>query len=262
MKMPPLDDDDLELWLNLLVDDELSPEQRRELIQYLNRHPEYWRICARTFLDQQTLQNTIVQPVGESNSGITRKVVPGSKTEKMEVAGQVVVGLSRVELRSRQNVSRSRRMTRWLAMAGCIALTGCCGFLAGAWGGIDWGRQESKRELDQAAIQIAQLERNLDKEQRFGAMLASLGTSPQCELVNRFQGQPMLIELENTPSHALYLTNREVPRSLLDCFASAGFGVEIKLYEPKFMNPFKSPVVALEVTKRSAFNLLASGESQ
>ena len=47
----PIDDDWL---LDLLVDNELSEEQRRRLLSHLDRQPDGWRRCALAFLESQS----------------------------------------------------------------------------------------------------------------------------------------------------------------------------------------------------------------
>ena len=69
----------------------------------------------------------------------------------------------------------------------------------------------------------------------------------------RFQIGRGLIEIENTPTNAVYLTDREVPESIIESFVAAGHQVDVRPYSPQYESElFKSlanPVLQVEVKK-------------
>ena len=56
---------DESLWIDLLADNELDSEQRRRLLDHLEQHPQFWRSCALTFIDGQTLRTELKMTVGQ-----------------------------------------------------------------------------------------------------------------------------------------------------------------------------------------------------
>ena len=50
---------DLQLQIDLLVDGELSEDERRELLLRLEREPDAWRTCALALLEAETLRESL-----------------------------------------------------------------------------------------------------------------------------------------------------------------------------------------------------------
>ena len=51
------------LWIDLLVDNELTAQQRRRLIEHLEGRPQLWRSCALAFIDNQVLRSELKSSV-------------------------------------------------------------------------------------------------------------------------------------------------------------------------------------------------------
>lgn len=72
---------DMELLLDRLVDGELDDNERRELLLWMDEHPEWWRRCALTFLESRAWHESIGDMVEEWRRNPRPDHVPASSEE-------------------------------------------------------------------------------------------------------------------------------------------------------------------------------------
>ena len=107
--LPELDSENVDWWIQLLVDDELSFQQRQELFEYMDKHPSEWRHCAVAFVDARFLTSEIRAMDNDSNQRIEKQ--PRQKSE----------GHSKSNPRSKNPLTKE--FAKWaFAIAGSILL--------------------------------------------------------------------------------------------------------------------------------------------
>ena len=90
-------------WLDRLVDDELSPEEYRELLRLIAQDPEGWKRCAQAFLEAQAWRKDLA--IG----------APGHEADPRSLAATAAFG----------NVERESESS-WLAFVGGASDFGGC----------------------------------------------------------------------------------------------------------------------------------------
>jgi hypothetical protein len=80
----------VELALSKMVDDELTAQQERQLLQFLDQQPQYWRVCALAFVSERALRRgsrswvlhqqreTSSAPAPATHSSVQTKATSGS----------------------------------------------------------------------------------------------------------------------------------------------------------------------------------------
>lgn len=64
--------------LDRLVDGELTPQERRELLRRLEGEPQGWRRCALAFLEAQALEEELPGLLGEALAGLSGSTAPSA----------------------------------------------------------------------------------------------------------------------------------------------------------------------------------------
>lgn len=228
--------DDPDLWIGLLADNELTPDQRRLLVQHLDNHPDQWRQCAIAMMDQQFLTG---------NAGISAFETKTVRLEKLD------------DRESMRPFSR-KAFPQLIAAIAAAVLVFCAGFA------ID--NQISKRHYEKQLAQ-AELNSRATIDMLSDLYCSTIGqSSTPTQLQDIFSNRPTLIELESNEFESIWLTDRQVPDSFLEMLVGSGKSVEIKPYKPRLMTSamrtFQRPLIAVEVKNTSSINLLAHGEVQ
>ncbi|MEZ6096445.1 MAG: hypothetical protein R3C03_19820 [Pirellulaceae bacterium] len=234
-RLPELTDESVELWIEALVANELMTEERQCLMNFLEQNSEYWQACAVRFLDEQFMTGQDVT-----------QLLKGPHDDRP------VLSNCRDRLTPTSFVG-NRNRTSWLvAIATCLV-----GLILGAAAMWNWQHakliaMESQQQVDLERVQL--LGTLLDSERMRLMSLSSI-----------FPANAGLIEIENSPTHAVYLTDREIPNSIIDSFVAAGHQVEIRPYQPTIetdlMQSLVNPVLQIEVEKNVPF-LLVQGDTQ
>lgn len=251
-ELPELDFDSAPLWIDLVADDELTRVQRQQLLTFLEQVDDVslWRSLSIALLDQNTLNSELRVATAElAANGLPELVA--LKASQNGTPSRVIVsdrlpGTSQpIELPRHEINSGGRRFYPTLFMATTVALL-LLGFTLGNLWDRDLGDQTIASLRQQQSIQTTQVQwlaAQLENERQTSRTLASI-----------FPDQSALIEIENSPTHAIYLTDSDIPESVVECFVEAGHEVEVRSYEPEFttelMQSLDKPVLQIEVTKR------------
>jgi hypothetical protein len=246
-------DADPELWLSALADDELDPRQRSELCLWLEQHPAWWRNCAIALLDQQTLRGGLRAAHGNPLVHVNGAAV-GSVAGSPAPVVAPVEGVSRnafrrpvAEGRKPSGPAPSSSVSRmtFLALSACLAAA----LLAGAGLGALWW-QAGQQQL---ALRGQLQQREADFQRLAGELARELLSGPEPTLAGLYPGHRVLIEIDDSPSRAIYLTDQPVSGTLLESFVAAGHDVDVQPYASRFqtepMRELRTPVLAVEVRK-------------
>lgn len=112
--------------LDRLVDDELTQDQRRELIGQLADDPDGWRQCALAFLEAQSLRAHLAAWSDTSHASRT-----GTNQEGWEQA--VVVSPLAPARRTRSRLDGNQRGSAWFTLAACVLVAFGLGRYAAIW---------------------------------------------------------------------------------------------------------------------------------
>ena len=242
----PAIESDPQLWLGMLVDNELNRDQRRQMMDYLEAHPTLWKSCALQFLDEQILASELASI--SSSAAAQPAVEPAS----MEAT------------RPGFWLQPSRSLTRLVV----VVLLGIC---IGQWwtmanqsAGTNHVWQLSNEELDRELTEITdkyrevyEVSANHQETQSRREIEAELNLIQSLLIHNRF-----LVEVENTDQRSVYLTDDRLPKFLLEALVLAGHQVQVKRkdIEVKRANgePFNYPIHSLEITKYALLSSLNS----
>lgn len=100
MRVMNLNQDTIQTWIDRMVDGELSDQQRREMLRWLEDHPSHWRTLALTYCESTVLRSDLVEFVSHHE--------PDGRPSTVSVTGT-----------TRPN---QRRLWDWLAIAAGLML--------------------------------------------------------------------------------------------------------------------------------------------
>ena len=240
--------DNESLWIELLVDNELTNEQTNSLMGYLDENPDGWKRCCTALLDDRLLRNGILADFqdqhGASLAGQTLPIT-GKPDAKIEVAPS----------------HRAATLPWWsIAMVACLAtLLGAIGHRMMQRPALE-AQQLSAQNESAPSISETDLEkiRNLIRENNAELLGGKTDFAP-----TQFRQTPVsfelayrpntLVEIENTPTKAVYQIDHEVPGFLLDAIVRAGHQVDIRQDYVSVKNSdgklIRIPVNTLEIVK-------------
>lgn len=252
---PELNHDHVEIWVGLLADGELSATQRAMLFEFLEQHPEYWRCCALAFWDSLTLKQWLTPSGGllAEKATLDRQFesqrpsswsVPSNDSEKTATVSSLAPGLS---------VGKDTKRHWILGPALACALGILCCLISGllflGWNvahtnwlasRVQW-RQDVSLMVDVQQLLLAELQAERNSFRSLGSL---------------FPNQPQLIEIENTPARAVFLTDRPLSPELMDWLVRYGTDVQVRPHQPESKNQLweslRNPVLEIEVVKLSS----------
>ncbi len=199
------------LWLQLLVDDQLSDSQRLTLFQYLDSDTDRWKRCAVAFVDDQLFAKQL-----------------GLASTELESSN----GMASTEKPTKPKMQPTTNQSTWF-----MALAASLAFVLGAGSFYLFGLA-----FQSATPTTVQQQHDRDPLPRFSPAGFLTGNGPNS-----------LIEIENSPTHAIYYTDHEVPEFLLDAMIRAGhritFGQETVSVITATGDYVDVPVSTLEVAK-------------
>ena len=249
-ELPELNHDSALLWIDVIADNELSRQQRLQLLAFLEHADDVslWRAMAVAMLDQNSLTTELRAPTAEWVAAGTSPRMPAKRNgfpALAETPGEVSPSKSVARPAAVEVNPGGRRFYPSLFLATTVAML-LVGFAIGNVWNRGLGDQTIADLRQQQSIQTTQVQwlaAQLQNERQAARTLSSI-----------FPDQSALIEIENSPTHALYLTDRDIPESMVECFVEAGHEVEVRPYEPEFktelMQSLDKPVLQIEVTKR------------
>ncbi len=257
--LPKLDPDNLEVWLSLLADRELSSEAQRELASFLDQHPQYWRACAIQLWDESSLrdayrQSDRIAPGFERADSTTGRgefetLVPPCPRKRADRSESAIVSTSHLKVARKQEINTdlsSNRLTRWCAAAAILMIVFGGGWLSGnKLGDV----AQLNNEHDQLIAEVGDLK-------QLTSNLAAGWAAEQSMLrsvADLFPDAPMLLEIESTPWRTVYLTDRPASNQMISTLASMSREVTVEPFRPEIVTPLwrslNRPVVAIEVLK-------------
>ncbi len=211
-------------WLECLVDDELDSQQLQGLCQYFDRTPDAWKRCATALLDDRTMRMGVIQAFATDD--FRKAVAP----VKAQVKTKGIVPKSTSPLRS------------WMPMVLCA----CFAMIMGAIG--------------QRMLMLPQTEQPRDVVSAFDPPMtdrSELDSLPsrsltQVSFQNAFKPNT-LVEIENSPTRAVYYIDHQVPKFLLEAMVIAGhqlsIGQEMVLIDGPNGEALEVPINRLEIEK-------------
>ena len=218
------------LWLEVLIDDELSPAQRIELIDYLDASPHQWRACAVALMDQQTFS---------------------AEFRKFNSASTVNVEAKKTNVSPFQTSK-----TSWIVGLAASIFALVAGYAIGQ-------RVENNKQLA-VMTELQSIQSNVNQLSGFLISQQQVATRSK-SLESIYPDHPMLIEIEDSNEKAIFLTDRKLSESMLEAFISAGHEVDVSPYQPRLMTrqmrSLENPVIAVEVTKYQPV-MLIQGNNQ
>ena len=257
----------LDLWLSVLADNELSAAQRNEFVEFLDSNQDHWRACAVTLMDQQIIsggfrdfERSLMN--GERSGGTLQ--IPDQRRSSVRLNGNSQAGVDGplgtplpVVLAPSKPVSGSHFRRR-----GVLALIGVAASVAAFALGMAWANQATARDQELLMSELQNSRSTVCSLSKF--ITASQESNATNSLGNLYSENPMLIEIEDNPEKALFLTDRPISKAFLESLVAAGHDVQIKPYEPEFMtrqmSALKNTVFAVEVTKHQPM-LLVQGDN-
>jgi hypothetical protein len=141
-------DSDKQYLLDLLVDGELSDDERRELLAWCERQPDGWRRCALAFLEAQNWS----QVLGDLTEKVAQPVIA-----QIELQNNAAVNRGALKKQNASPVARPQsywQIRQWgsmLAMAASVALA----FTLGLWV-RDAGKAGRIVPDDRAAVRVVE----------------------------------------------------------------------------------------------------------
>jgi len=261
--VPALDATSSDLWLELLVDNELDSIQRNELLGYLERHPEYWRACALAFWDRQCLERELdSEPAGNPGrdwradlpngaGGDLAGALASVAADRTGATGSGTTAGDREQRPKQRNNVRARvgwgSAVGWASTA-ALALVTVALLTLGARGWGAWSEAQAAlvaltEKLGQTQSYVEELQEELTAERTVFRSLRGV-----------FPDHPCLIEIESTADRVVYLTDGQVSEDLVRGLLSLG-QVEVRPFRPlvetSLWRSMVRPVVAIEVAKDS-----------
>jgi membrane protein implicated in regulation of membrane protease activity len=229
-QFPPLDSDP-ELWLSALADDELDPAQRGELVLWVEQHPAWWRNCAIALLDQQVMRRGVQT---SALADAAYRAGPG---------GAAGLGTGKPMIVAASPVSEARFLP-WLTSSLAVTLLAVVAAASAIWWQASERRAKLSSELNRSREICQQLATELGRRTAVNRALS---------LAQLYPDHRVLVEIDDSPSRTVYLTDQPVSDLLLESFVAAGHDVEVQPYEPRYqtqsMRQLRNPVLAVEVRK-------------
>jgi hypothetical protein len=253
LNLPELDESSLECWLSVLADNELPTTERGDLIDFLELHPEHWRDCAVMLLDSQRLAQDINAP----------EINPAAALAATAFADRVFAcsPAGRAELPVRYEAAKPHfhGQKQGAARLGLTWAVSCT--LAAVAFGLGWWFAQRPISDQWASLnaELRQARESIDE--------LSIGWAAEREtlrsLSDLFPDLPSVVEIENTASRTVYLTDRPVSEEMIKSFVATGRTIKVRPYQPEvattMWRSLKKPVVAIEVYKFVPW-LLDNGE--
>ncbi len=221
-------------WLEWLVDDELDAQQLPRFFRYLDDKPEAWKRCATALLDDRSMRKGVMQASGSVRSD----------EDLSAVKPQVVA-------KSLDSKSLSRRS--WLPMV----LVACLAMLIGAIG--------HRMTVLPQTVQPEQIVSSFDSsindllaKDQIDEVPAWRNSRTQVSFQEAFKPNT-LVEVENSPTRAVYYIDHQVPKFLLEAMVIAGhqltIGQEMVLIDGPNGEALEVPINKLEIEKYTVTSL-------
>ena len=206
----PKIEEQFELWLQLMVDNELDAGSRREFLQFVEARPEQWRSVALKFIETQFM------------GSVLSAAIPASSDCQQGWVSQPEAKAVKPKLESE---TTGAKRTRWLLRAGQVAglATAACLLVLFGWRLHD--RLVAGELIEQHQESLARLSRQVDLIQE--ADLPS-GQDGSVREASYLESSPLMIEVANTPRRLAYYTERPLPKFFLEALIFAGHDVVIK----------------------------------
>ncbi len=257
LKIPELNHEQIEIWVEMLADGELTSTQRTQLYEFLEQYPEYWRCCAMAFWDSMTLKNWMPPML---DSGPASSTVDLAMRLKPQLGENSPAGIARdVRLATTRPPRRGTGNHSSLGWVSGIVISCAVGVAFCLISGfLYWGWTEASTKLLASKVQWRQdISRIIDVQELLQAELLAERSSFR-SLGSLFPNQPQLIEIENTPARALFLTDRPLSPELMDWLVRYGTDVQVRPYQPQtnaaLWQALRNPVLEIEVLKLSSLN--------
>lgn len=245
MRLPELDGN-ASVWIELLVDNELTDSQSQQLFAHMDLEPHRWREAAIAFLDHRFLQKQLCSSPSKAIASINR-LVQDCDAAPMPEAEDCAVRLTK-----RRSPQRS-----WLIYV-AAAMLACFCFLAGRSSTNESLIANHSLPPSQWIEGVYEMANTLEK-----VTLASLIESEEqssMETLSTYDRPQMLIA-EVSPDRVVYYADHELPDLVLQAFVDSGCNISCRPYEPSLKDfstvPEGKPFYVVEVSHASPLDALS-----
>ena len=219
-------------WIECLVDDELNATQLPRMYQYLDENSEAWKRCAIAMLDERALRKGVLHAFApEGVEFVTPYAKPQVPTKRLDFDGKL---------------SSKRNWLSLVLVAGGAMLVGALGY-----------RLTTLSQTEQAESLVASIEFPVSDRDSFTPLDQESGRT-QVSFQEAFRPNT-LVEVENSPTRAVYYLDHQVPKFLLEAMVIAGhqlsIGQEMISIDGPDGQALEVPINKLEIEKYTATSL-------
>jgi len=254
-----LSDFEADLWLDLLVEDQLTAGQRKQVFQFCEQSPRYWKKMAVAFCDQQALRSALVNRIPASDGPSCLKQTDQWKgSEPVNGSGQVEgekdvlvqhfertdCPVSETTLDPKTDQSRDRKRSYkeksqvfqrnrslWISLAASF-LFFCVGWASGGWysqpaSGTNVTKVDSESPF-MTSVSYRLNDPVLDALERNNLVFENQVARQELDRIQKYlKENPALFQVKNSETMAIYHSEHRLPDFLIQALVFAGHRIHI-----------------------------------